>query len=831
VRPLAAALSGSAFTAALALLLIGPIASPLNAQRVPEPGASGEPNVPEKAGKTLIARRLTAQPPRIDGALDDAVWLSADSIVDLVQWEPDNMAPPAVHSVVRLVYDDRNIYVGVHAYDTAKAGLSTGLGRRDKPPPSDFFAIGFDPRHDHQTGYAFEINASGVRSDYQFLDDDRVDYDYDAVWEARAIPTADGWSAEFRIPFSQLRFPATAGAALWGFEVRRAVHRTGEIAQWVGRPRGQRGQVSRWGHLVFEDALSAPRRVELTPFGLMRRASSHDTPGSDHDVRFGADFRLGLGPSTTLAGTVLPDFGHVEADPAVLNLTVFETFFPERRPFFLEDGNIFVPPYGLFRLFHSRRIGRPPGHLRLAADETLLDRPDDSRILGAAKVTSRGKGWTYGVVSAVTAEEHALVERPFDGEAEATEIARRLIEPRTSYSAVRVQRDVGSNSNVGWLGTAVVRDGAQNAFTTGVDYFLRWDRNRWYLNGHWAGSRAPDAGSVETGIGGVTNLGYNRKHWNFWVHTDHFSPDFNINDIGFLRTRNNRTELDGGFELSQPDPWAVFRNVSAFSTFGRGWNRDGIVFQQWRDGGVYGRFLNFWQFEIGGGAVPRVLDDLDTRGGPPIVRPRARRAWLFLGTDTRKRWQLTGNSVWDWDVEDGSSRSSYLDLRFNPSARVQTSTRIDYRRTHAIAQWIANLDATGDGSVDHVYGVLDSRVVDVTLRGTFAVDQDLTFELFAQPFVAVGDYSDFRRLARPSSFDFEPVEIAFDPDFNRKSLRGNAVLRWEYRPGSTLFLVWNVLGTDLSRPGEFSLRRDFADALGVPRNNVFMLKATYWLAM
>jgi hypothetical protein len=797
-------------------------------QAAPLPGAQGEPNVPEKAGKVLVARRLRGEAPRIDGVLDDIAWTRADSLDDLVQWEPDNMAPVSERTVVRILYDDRYLYVALHAFDREPHAITTGLGRRDDAPASDEFAIGFDPRHDHQTGYTFQVNVSGVREDYDFADDTRSDLDYNAVWEARTARTADGWTAEFRIPFSQMRFSVSDGPPVWGMDMRRVIHRKGEIAQWVGRPRGQQGQVSRWGHLMFEEALAPPRRLEVTPFTLARRADQQTDP-AEYRMQAGADMRLGLGSGSTLSATVLPDFGQVEADPAVLNLTVFETFFPERRPFFLEDGNTFVPPYGLFRLFHSRRIGRRPSHVPIPAGETLLDQPDETTLLGAAKVTGRTGAWTYGVLSAATEAERALVER-IAGESGETEQVRRLIEPAAFYNAARIQRNIGRTSNVGLLTTAVVRDGFPSAYTGGIDYSLRWDSNRWYWNGHWAASRAPRGDRLKTDLGGVTNVGYTAKHYSVWAHGDHFGPDFSITDMGFLATRTNRTFVDGGFGLSQPDPWWVFRNMSSYLAYGQGWNRDGLVFERFASGGINTRLRNFWLVEVFGGYGWERLDDLDTRGGPPILRPGQRAVGGFIATDSRKTWRASLFTRANWDTVGGSGLQLNPELRLSPSARVQTTVGVRYRRNHETAQWIRNLDADGDGATDHVYGALESRVVDITMRGTLALHPDLTFELFMQPFVAVGDYSDFKRLARPRSFEFEPVALTFNPDFNRKSLRGNAVLRWEYRPGSTLFLVWNVVGSDLSRPGEFSFSRDIADAFGVKRDNIFMLKASYWLS-
>ena len=343
--------------------------------------AATEPFADAKAGKVLRAHRIVGDPPAVDGRLQDEAWQRAASIDDFIQWEPDNMAPLSERTVAQVAYDDRHIYIAVRAFESVPGGVTAGLGRRDTFLPTDHLEIGFDPRHDHQTSYVFQVNPSGVQGDFVHFDDQRVDRDYDAVWEVRTQVTSDGWTAEFQIPFSQMRFSiAPDQPTVWGFMVRREIHRRGEQGQWVGRPRGEQGNVSRWGHLVFEAPfVSPPRRLELLPYVLGGRTEIPASAEADQRGGAGLDLRYGIGSAATLSATVNPDFGQVEQDPAVLNLSVFETFFPEKRPFFLEDSRTFVSDQGPFRLFHSRRIGRRPGYLSLESGDTVVDsaRDDD----------------------------------------------------------------------------------------------------------------------------------------------------------------------------------------------------------------------------------------------------------------------------------------------------------------------------------------------------------------------------------------------------------------------------------------------------------------------
>jgi hypothetical protein len=811
--------------ACVLLLAAVPGVPAVNAQ--PPPAwqmADSEPAADVKAGKLLRAWRVRGLPPAIDGRLDDDVWQHAPRAEHLVQWEPDNMAPMTERTVVQVAYDDRHLYVAVRCYDSDPDGIAAPLGRRDegRGQPTDLIAVGFDPRHDHQTGYVFMVNPAGVQTDLYFFNDEATDRDYDAVWQVRTRRDEEGWTAELRIPFSQMRFSSTPEeGAVWGFSIRREIHRKGEQGEWTARPRGERGAVSRWGHLVFEDGLTPPRRVEVLPY-VLARGQNQAAPDAALGG-LGVDLRVGLGTATTLSATVNPDFGQVEVDPAVLNLTVFETFFPEKRPFFLEDSRTFVPNFGLFQLFHSRRIGRAPGRFAGRIDGTLTGRPEQTSVAGAVKLTGKAGGWTYGALTAVTAREYALVER--EGTQEDA-----LIEPLASYNVVRVQRDVrGGSSNVGALATAVVREQDASAFTGGVDYTLRWSRNRDAWNGHWAVSRAPGAGGVGTGAGGVTNLSMSRKHWGANTHFSHFGRSFRINDIGFLRFRTNINQWNTGLYLEQPDPGRLFRRTALFLNAGRSWTNDGLITGRFVGLGGSVQFLNYWSVDAFGGRSFRVMDDLDTRGGPPIVRPADVAVDLFVNSDSRRSWRVTFGGGGGHNEEGGWNLRVGPSLRLQPSTRLQASVGANYSSGLDVAQWITNRDLDGDGSLAHVYGALRRHVVDVTVRATYALDRDLSVQAFLQPFVAVGDYSDIKRLAEPRSFAFRPATLPFDPDFNRKSLRGTIVLRWEYRPGSTLFLVWNTSKSDTGRPGSFAPARDLADAFRGDGPQVFMVKLTYWL--
>ena len=795
---------------------------------MPEPIIdASEPAAEFKRDKILHAHRITGTPPRIDGLANDEAWGQAQPIEGLIQWDPDNGDPMTERTRLQLAYDDRFIYVVIRCDDRTPDRIVGGLGRRDEPPPSDRIGIGFDPRHDHQTGYVFETNPSGVQSDFSFYNDTSADRDYEGVWEVRTALTGEGLGG--RVPAS--RSPRCGSSRLqrpgqvWGFSFRRIIQRLNETGDWTARPRGEQGIVSRWGHLVFDEALDPPRRIEWIPY-VRGGASNVLSRGTDFSGGVGVDLRVGIGSAATLSATVNPDFGQVEQDPAVLNLTVFETFFPEKRSFFLEDSRTFVPPYGLFQLFHSRRIGRRPTRYGLQPGDVELDRPEATTILGAVKLTGKQSGWTYGALTALTADEEVEVLTA-DGLP-----AERPAEPTTSYNVVRLQRDVRQGtSNVGMIATGVMRQNDLDAAAAGGDFNLRWDRNRVNWNGHWAATRAPVSGVMTVRVRRRLELQFRPEARRVLHALRSLQPHVPRRRSRLLprppEPHHDRRRRLGPAARSLEDLPPRWREHVRRQGLERAEGPAGARLVGWN---FFTQFKNYWGFESGGNHQFEGIDDLDTRGGPPIVTPSEWFQYFFVSSDSRKTWRFNFGSDINNDEVGGWSVRLGPGLNLKPSGRLQLSLSTNYTTGLDDAQWIQNVDATGDGVVDYVYGRLDRDVIDVTVRSTFAVHRDMTVQVFLQPFVAVGHYTDIRRLAQPRSYEFEPVTIEENPDFNTKSLRGNVVLRWEYIRGSTLFVAWNLSTVDPSRPGVFQPWRDLKDTFGADGSRAFMVKMTYWLS-
>jgi len=796
-----------------------------------------EPAAADKVGKELHALRISANPTslRVDGRVDDEVWMRAQVIADLTQEDPDNMMPPTESTTVRVAYDDRYLYVAVQMAMHDESELRDGLGRRGSAPPSDRVFIAFDTAHDHQNAYVFEVNASGVQNDYLQVGDSGTNNDYEAVWEVATLRTGQGWNAEFRIPFSQMRFPSQPGnQTVWGFNIRRDVFARGEQDWWVATPRGAQGVVSRFGHLVFDDRLTPPRRLEFTPYVLGQLRTESDQPASGGG-NAGFDLRLGLGSSASLSATVNPDFGQVEADPSVLNLSVFETFFPERRPFFLEDSQTFLLPFEQFPDFYSRRIGQRPNHFELADNETLVAKPDTTTIFGAVKLTGKTSRWNYGALTAVTSREYGIVDisSHVGTGATFTRRQRKLIEPRSVYSAARVLRNIlGGTSNVGLIATSVARERDLDALTLGGDATLRRDQNRFLSNAHWVATRGAVDGRERFGLGGAADVNYTRKYWAVGTHYDRFDRTFHNTELGFLTSRTNKNSLAGNVVLSQPDPHGFIRSVFTNTYIGRDSSTDGLQI-----GGTVGffsnvRFTNYWNVFVNRGRNFQHYDDLETRGGPPVARGARDFFAAGIGSDSRKQYGGALRVQREHDTDGGWENTIAPEARFQISSRLVGSVGGEYRSGFDSAQWIKNLDTDDDKKDDqYVFGRLRRHVVSITGRTTYSFSRDMTIEAYVQPFVAVGKYFDIGKLAQAKSFIFTPVTLDDTPDFNKKSVRGTIVLRWEYLRGSTLFAVWNLATADEdARKGLYSPWRDLRGAFGAPGTNTFAIKLSYWFA-
>ncbi|HUP20569.1 MAG TPA: DUF5916 domain-containing protein [Gemmatimonadota bacterium] len=860
-----------------------------------QPAAGGEEG--QAAAKRIEALRASAGTPEVDGRLDDPVWAQARWISDFVQKEPVQGAAPTVATEIAFVYDDEAVYIGARMAGEGTYEIADQMTRRDDMARgADRLIVSLDTYHDGRTAYSFAVTAAGVRIDWHTPTDHEGNHDmtFDAVWAARTEVTAEGWTAEMRIPFSQLRF-SSADEQVWGVNVNRTIPALDEEQYWVLVPRDETGWASRFGELVGIRGVGASRRIELVPYVASEVTRTSDAliaagdPFSeinDATVRTGLDFKMGLGPNLTLNATVNPDFGQVEADPAEVNLTAFETFFQERRPFFTEgqqnlQGN--GPPY-----YYSRRIGAAP-HLFAGGD--FRDAPSTSTILGAAKVTGQlAGGWSLGAITAYTDDESARVY-------DLAEDAFRDVdvEPATLYGAARLQKQFGPNaSTFAFTLTAVDRsmdEGsalasllADRALAGGVDWNRRFQGGKYELLGqvgfsHVTGDSAaitriqrssghyfqrPDQDHVELDPSATSMTGFSAAvrggkrsgtwQWNGGVWGD--TQGFEINDLGQYGRADEIAQWSG-VSYNVTTPGNVFRrwNVGMFenASFNNGW----IHRNQNLGMSTNYTLTNFYRGFFETGRNFDVLSDVATRGGPLMKQDGN---WWFAGGVFSSANQPSGWGIramvgsedlggWRWRIDP--------EARWQPTDRIRLSFTPRYVRSRDTRQYVGTFEGGRDATFGsrYVFGWIDRSEIATPVRMNYLFTPNVSLELYAEPFAASGRYFDLGELAAPRTSDLrtygeaEGTSIERDEtgaytvtdgdasfeianrDFDVLSFRSNLVLRWEWRPGSSLFVVWQQNRSGFDAAGRLVGGGDLLDSLSADGQNVLAVKFSYWLPL
>jgi hypothetical protein len=865
------------------------------AQGAPAAPAGGDPH-----GSTASLSAVRASGSiSLDGRLDDAAWAAAAPATGFTQLDPAEGQPSSERTEVRVVYDDEALYIGVRLHDSAP--VTTRLGRRDMSmEASDWLTVILDSYHDHRTAYGLELNPSGVRRD-QTRSEVGEDDSWDPVWEGKTSVDSGGWTAEMRIPFSQLRFN-TAAVQTWGIQVERQIARKGEFSVFAFTPRNQQGGIPRFGHLAGLEGVRTGKRLEILPYTVMKaehveRGNNPFREDREYSPSAGADVKYRLTSDLTLDATINPDFGQVEVDPAEVNLSAIETRFGERRPFFVEGAELFnFGTGGGNTAFYSRRIGRAP---QVPVGRSLADVPGEARILGAAKVSGRTRGgWSVGILSALTNREEA---RFIDVSATGDSVrGTQAVEPLSHYFVGRVRRDLRAGQTVvGGLFTALNRDLDEEplkarlhsaAYSGGVDFRHQWANRVWQLTGFVSGSHVrgdrraisrtqqvhpfhyfqrPDQDEVRydstatslSGLASEFQLSYRKgRHWRPALLVGTITPGYDVNDMGY-QYRGNRADLQGTLAYIENRPGKTFRFYQ-FNGYARGeWNYDGDHIYNNLQLAGFGQFLNFWNASVQlGTTLPGSVDDRLTWGGPLARRPGNRRISGSVNSDDRKKLSGGASTFYQNDDEGGWQVQTGMFLSMRPSERWSLTLSPFLARVHAGAQYImARRDAAAVNTFGarYILSELDQTTLAVEARLNMTFTTNLSLQVYAQPFVSSADYGTPAELVKPRTYDFarygEDVGALVDTDggyfvypqgegagmprffvpnrdFNVRSLRGNAVLRWEWRPGSTMYLAWQQDRSDYAPyVGDFSMGRDRRALFNAQPDNVLVLKISYWL--
>lgn len=770
-------------------------------------------------------------PPVIDGYANDSVWASAPPVGDFLQRDPNEGAQATEQTEIRAVYDDHALYFFCMMYDSEPKKIVQRLARRDDEIESDYISIRIDSYHDHQSDFEFTINASGTKVDIlQYNDGENEDDSWDPVWDVKTRILSNGWSAEVEIPFSQIRY--NSNQTDMGIEFIRTIQRKNERDYWALIKKSDNGFTSRFGTLTGLEKLPVTHHMEFLPYavanGTFQPQNSIRIRRQEFLPNAGLDAKYGVSSNFTVDLTLNPDFGQVEADPAVLNLTTFETFYPEKRPFFIEGTQILhFSTFGTDPgLFYSRRIGKaitvyPP------TGGVITDEPGAAAIIGAVKATGKTQsGFSFGALDAMTQKE-LYTYKDSSGQLHNT-----LAAPLTNYGVVRFKQDVWSGSNVGMILTSVARDGGAPASTGGIDWRLKFSDNTYAFNGFVAGSSNTNASTLEKKSGSAGNFFFGKvggEHWLYDIAADYTTRKYDVNDIGYVYRPNDHGFI-GDIIYQNNVPGNTFRYYNFSYQHQLRWNFDeaGII----REGILLTRFqlLNYYTLYGGVSYNLPAYDDRESRGYGLYRTPFTLYSVAYVQSDTREPfigsilfyhgYDYSGMRYWQTQLS--------VDVRPTPASQIQAAA--GYTRTRNRTGW-ANDFYTDPSNVTHsVFAHRNVDEINFTLRGAFTFTTQLSLQLYSQIFFAKGQYFSFSYLDANSNL----IAYAYpgNQDFNQTFLNSNIVLRWEYLPGSTMYLVWSH-GSNFYESGGFynTIGDEFSRTFNTPPDNVILLKISYWLSL
>lgn len=854
----------------------------------------------EKAYKRAYnVTKVSGQKPVMDGRLDEDFWTKqgewSDRFVQIIPYERA-ISPTPTH--VKLFYDDKYIYVGVYCKDPIPEKMNRFIGNRDDNSLGDLISVAFDTYHDYRAAPEFNINLGGNKTDLVVTDKLNVNLSWNAVWEGRthASPEDSCWTAELRIPFSQLRYNQQSDDGVWGLHVRRVRRQNNEVQNWSMIPLKNNGHVFSFGEMHGMTDLPKPRGIEFLPYVMGKYRNEPEIPGSPYQKghrlggNVGLDAKFALS-DFTLDVTINPDYGQVELDPSVMNLTAYETFYDEKRPFFLEGKHILDFANGSDMMFYTRRIGAAPSYRPLGIDNinSFASTVDNVPIIGALKLTGTNRqGVTIGVVQSVTAQSSSKVTH--NGLED-----KVVVEPLTNYTVARVQKNWKGNTLLGGMVTSVNRAlnepyledfKIRNAFTAGID-FTQYFNNRLYyleakgmlssLNGSAEAVQALQASAVHyyqrasssdylgidptrrslTGTGGYLKVG--RKGNAKWAFSETFSwssPGFDLNDIGYLKETDNLTN-ETEIAYRQTDIWKMFRYNAFTLTQRNQWNYGGTPFNnevalRWQS-----MTMNRYELDLKETFSWNSLNTRLLRGGPDVrFNPYFLTAVKF-NTDKAKRvmfmLQYEGNHNLD-----GYNRFNTLmpSLTFRLGNHVYLSGQLNYAWNTDNMQYVgtpANYSSSlAHSGSQYIVGHMDQKTYGLTLKMQVNVTPDISFQFYGSPFTSTARFTDFKVADNTTShvYDdrfhtFSPGELTYsdgaywfkegdarytfrNPNFSFNEFRSNLVARWEYLPGSTLYLVWEHRMSNQDSGYASGWGNNLDRMFGLPATNTFMIKLNYW---
>jgi hypothetical protein len=845
--------------------------------------------------------RINGEAPRLDGNLIEEVWEQATWESDFLQHEPEEGKVASQKTSFAVVYDDNFIYIALRAYDNNPDSIVQRMTRRDAID-GDQMGVQFDSYFDKRTAFTFIVSAAGVKHDFLMSNDgESEDLTWDPIWWVKTAKNAEGWTAEMKIPLTQLRF-GKADEQTWGFQVARNLFRKNELSLWQPISRKASGWVSQLG-TINGLKIKPKKQLDITPYitsSIESYSEEEGNPyadGSDFGFNGGVDGKIGITNNFTLDFTINPDFGQVEADPSEVNLTAYESFFSEQRPFFIEGRNILSYPLmfgdgdmAAESLFYTRRIGRKPRYYPELTDDEYMKMPKFTSILGAAKITGKTpNGWSVGILESVTSEEKAKITN-------ANEEREEVVEPLTNYFVARLQRDWNKgNTIIGGVLTSVNRNIEtenldfipESAYTGGIDFSQYFKDKAYYIkiNTYWSNIKGsttaiseaqrspvryfqrPDAEYLKidetltslSGSGGNFQVGKNNGKLKFMLSGSMKSPSLEVNDIGYLQSVDDIMQVFWvGYRVYEP--FSIFRNFNINFNQWSGWDFGGNHTYLGGNVNAHTQFKNYWHLSMGTNINSNQVSNAALRGGESIRLPGGKNAWIYLGSNSQKKFMVSGNvRFYGASIKSYSTSQYYsLDFTYIPVSTLSITLSPNFNKSKKELQYIDQLDY--NNSTRYLFGSLDQQIAGMSIRINYNITPNLSIQYWGQPFVAAGSYEKLKYITNPHAEDytnrfavFADNQITFDsdnneyvidenldnledyriykPDFNFKEFLSNMVLKWEYAPGSTLYLVWSQSRSEYIENGMFDLQSDLGNLFDVEARNVFLVKFSYRIGL
>lgn len=846
--------------------------------------------------KRYVAQRLVGKAPVIDGRLNDKAWSEAKWGDGFYQYKPYNGDKATQKTAFKILYNNNNLYIAIRCYDTHPNEIVRRLTRRDQID-GDWVGIAIDSHFDGRSAYGFFVSEAGVKSDGKYSNDNgHSDRTWNPIWYVKTSKDSKGWVAEMRIPLSQLRF-AKEPKMTWGIELVRYIFRNQEKDFWQPIANDASGFVSHFGLLTGLNNIKPKREVFLAPYVMSKLTTAPKVVGDpfskvrEGTISTGLDGTIGVTSDLTLNFTVNPDFGQVNADPSVVNLSAFETYFAEQRPFFVEGSNIFNFPLiagnnnSAQNLFYSRRIGRAPQYSPDLADSEYIKSPSVTRILGACKLSGKtSKGWSIGIMDAVGNKEIANIDS----------LGKRFsigVEPLTNYFNARLEKEFNNgNTYLGGMVTATNRSIHDSsllflpsaAYTMGINFRNYWKNHIYQLSAKLIAS------SVSGGTTAITDLQENPRryfqrpgdsrtvdstlrilqgtsasvdfrkigqgHWRFGVRGFMESPGLDLNDQGYLKSTDQIQQLNWlGYDMWRP--FGIFNNLYFHTSAWFGWNFAGQQTYIGQDFSTWGQFKNYWFANIYVKHDGYVFNSSQLRGGPGLIYPGRWSYHIHLSTDSRKKLFFSsyfGGSVYDQNT--GSSLHMYLGINYQPLDFLKVSLTPNFYQSYSGAIYVDN-ELVNNKDL-YIVSSIFRKQVSANIRVNLAFTPDLSLEYWGQPFLFSADYYGYKKVTNPGQRDFSdqfykysgseihynvasnqyliydtgvtnaPVALG-NPNFSVMQFRSNMVLRWEFVPGSTLFLVWSQSDNNSTTQGIFNFENNYHTLITTKPTNIFLVKFSY----